>query len=107
MLRLPGSTRRRTVRRPRPGHRERGTRRAVRPQRHRPLRGTWQSRDGLPLLVGVPAWLTARVTLRQRVGDHLLVVGEVEAGGGHGRGPALVHHDGAFGTAVRIPPQDA
>ena len=39
MLRLPGSTRRRTVRRPRPGHRERGTRRAVRPQRHRPLRG--------------------------------------------------------------------
>ncbi|MFD0029711.1 flavin reductase family protein [Streptomyces sp. NPDC055059] len=67
----------------------------------------WQSQDGLPLLGGVPASLTARVTLRQRVGDHLLVVGEVEAGGGHGRGPALVHHDGAFGTTVRIPPHEA
>ncbi|MET7541352.1 flavin reductase family protein [Streptomyces sp. NPDC005507] len=67
----------------------------------------WQSQDGLPLLGGVPAWLTARVTLRQRVGDHLLVVGEVEAGGGHGRGPALVHHAGAVGTTVRIPPHEA
>ncbi|MFE4171316.1 flavin reductase family protein [Streptomyces sp. NPDC056909] len=62
------------------------------------------SHDGLPLLDGVPAWLTARVTLRQRIGDHVLVVGEVEAGGGHGEGPALVHHDGAFATPVRLPP---
>lgn len=60
--------------------------------------------DGLPLLDGVPAWLTARTTLIKRVGDHLLVVGEVEDGGGHGQGPGLVHHDGAFATAVRLPP---
>ncbi|WP_326614093.1 flavin reductase family protein [Streptomyces scopuliridis] len=60
--------------------------------------------DGLPLLEGVPAWLSARVTLRQRVGDHVLVVGEVESGGGHGEGPALVHHNGAFATPVPLPP---
>ncbi|MFJ1750739.1 flavin reductase family protein [Streptomyces sp. NPDC088116] len=66
-----------------------------------------EGHDGLPLLGGVPAWLTARVTLRQRVGDHLLVVGEVDSGGGHGEGPALVHHDGAFATAVHLPPHTA
>ncbi|MFJ1601431.1 flavin reductase family protein [Streptomyces sp. NPDC088261] len=60
--------------------------------------------DGLPLLDGVPAWLTARVTLRRRIGDHLLVVGEIDAGGGHGEGDALVHHDGAFAVPVRLPP---
>ncbi|RDG35976.1 flavin reductase family protein [Streptomyces corynorhini] len=59
--------------------------------------------DGLPVLDDVPAWLTARVTLRQRVGDHLLVVGEVETGGGHGQGPGLVHHDGAFAASVPLP----
>ncbi len=58
--------------------------------------------DGLPTLEGVPAWLTARVVLRQEIGDHLLVVGEVESGGGHARGLALVHHDGEFATAVRL-----
>jgi len=58
--------------------------------------------DGLPALDGVPAWLTARVVLRQEIGDHLLVVGEVETGGGHARGQALVHHDGEFATAVRL-----
>ncbi|MDX3850088.1 flavin reductase family protein [Streptomyces sp. AK02-01A] len=63
-----------------------------------------EDQDGLPVLDGVPAWLTARVTLRQRVGDHVLVVGEVESGGGHGEGDALVHHDGAFATPVRLPP---
>ncbi|GAA3717566.1 flavin reductase family protein [Streptomyces tremellae] len=58
---------------------------------------SWTADEGgLPLLDGVPAWLSARVTLRQVVGDHLLVVGEVESGGGHHSGPALVHHDGAF-----------
>ncbi|MFF2521262.1 flavin reductase family protein [Streptomyces liangshanensis] len=61
--------------------------------------------DGLPLLDGVPAWLTARVTLRQRVGDHLLVVGEIDAGGGHGEGDALVHHNGAFAVPVSLPSQ--
>ncbi|WP_281196546.1 hypothetical protein [Streptomyces lushanensis] len=33
----------------------------------------------------------------------VLVVGEIEAGGGHGEGPAPVHHDGAFATPVRLP----
>ncbi|GGZ48112.1 flavin reductase family protein [Streptomyces subrutilus] len=59
--------------------------------------------DGLPLLDGVPAWLTARTTLRQRIGDHLLVVGEVESGTVEEDAVALVHHDGAFGAARRLP----
>ncbi|MCY0960266.1 flavin reductase family protein [Streptomyces sp. H27-H5] len=61
--------------------------------------------DGLPLLEDVPAWLTARITLRQRIGDHLLVVGEVESGAVAEDAPALVHHDGAFAAARRLPSQ--
>ncbi|MCY0919379.1 flavin reductase family protein [Streptomyces sp. H27-G5] len=60
---------------------------------------------GLPLLEDVPAWLTARITLRQRIGDHLLVVGEVESGAVAEDAPALVHHDGAFAAARRLPSQ--
>ncbi|MEU6676221.1 flavin reductase family protein [Streptomyces sp. NPDC046925] len=59
--------------------------------------------DGLPVLDEAPAWLTARVTLRQRVGDHLLVVGEVEAGSVRRDAEALVHHDGVFAAARRWP----
>lgn len=59
----------------------------------------WSEDDGgLPLLQGVPAWLTARLTHRQQLGDHLLVVGEVESGDAHVNGSPLVHHDGAFRT---------
>ncbi|MEC3998707.1 flavin reductase family protein [Actinacidiphila sp. DG2A-62] len=54
--------------------------------------------DGVPLLDGVPAWLTARPVLRQEVGDHLLVVGEVVDAGGADPRPPLLHHGGAFGT---------
>ena len=55
--------------------------------------------QGVPLLDGVPAWLTARPVLRQEVGDHLLVVGEVlDAGGDGGAGQPLLHHSGAFGA---------
>ncbi|MFF2847255.1 flavin reductase family protein [Streptomyces sp. NPDC058001] len=61
--------------------------------------------DGLPVLDGVAAWLGARVTLRQRVGDHLLVVGEVDSGAVHEHTTALVHHDGAFASAARLPVQ--
>ncbi|MEX2969673.1 flavin reductase family protein [Streptomyces sp. C184] len=61
--------------------------------------------DGLPVLDDVPAWLTARVTLRQPVGDHLLVVGEVESGAVHQEATALVHHDGAFAAARPLLPQ--
>jgi flavin reductase (DIM6/NTAB) family NADH-FMN oxidoreductase RutF len=53
---------------------------------------------GLPLLHGVPAWLTARLTHHQQLGDHLLVVGQVETGDAHLNGSPLVHHDGAFRT---------
>jgi flavin reductase (DIM6/NTAB) family NADH-FMN oxidoreductase RutF len=53
---------------------------------------------GVPLLAGVPAWLTARPVLRQEVGDHLLVVGEVLDAGGDGAQPPLLHHAGAFGS---------
>ncbi|MFE0186681.1 flavin reductase family protein [Streptomyces sp. NPDC059008] len=60
--------------------------------------------DGLPVLGDVPAWLIARVTLRQPVGDHLLVVGEVEAGEVHQDATALVHHDGAFAAARPLLP---
>ncbi|WP_190144629.1 flavin reductase family protein [Streptomyces glebosus] len=61
--------------------------------------------DGLPVLDDVPAWLTARVTLRQSVGDHLLVVGEVETGAVRQEATALLHHDGAFAAARQLPPQ--
>ncbi|MFJ6567899.1 flavin reductase family protein [Streptomyces sp. NPDC091292] len=63
--------------------------------------------DGLPVLDGVAAWLAARITLRQRVGDHLLVVGEVESGAVHDHTTALVHHDGGFAAATRLPAQPA
>ena len=57
----------------------------------------WHERAGVPVLDGVPLWLRARVTLRQELGDHLQVVGEVvELGGTTPDGPhtALVHHGG-------------
>lgn len=50
--------------------------------------------DGVPLIHDVPAWLRGRITLRQVIGDHLLVVGEVIGVGGTGPGAALVHHHG-------------
>lgn len=53
---------------------------------------------GLPVLSGVPAWLTARTVQVTDVGDHFLVVGQVQDAGGPGADSPLVHHDGAFGT---------
>jgi flavin reductase (DIM6/NTAB) family NADH-FMN oxidoreductase RutF len=53
---------------------------------------------GLPLLDDAPAWLTARTTHRQPLGDHLFVVGEVLTGAVEREVPALVHHAGAFAT---------
>ncbi|UGQ12125.1 flavin reductase family protein [Yinghuangia sp. ASG 101] len=35
--------------------------------------------QGVPILAGTAAWLTARTVLVQPVGDHVLVVGEVRA----------------------------
>jgi hypothetical protein len=36
--------------------------------------------------------------LRQEVGDHLLVVGEVLDAGGDGDASPLLHHSGSFGS---------
>ncbi|QMU80372.1 flavin reductase family protein [Streptacidiphilus sp. PB12-B1b] len=58
--------------------------------------------QGVPLLDDVPAWLTARPVLRQQVGDHLLVVGEVLDAGGAGDAAPLLHHGGAFGGFHRF-----
>ncbi|MDX3751732.1 flavin reductase family protein [Streptomyces sp. AK08-02] len=54
--------------------------------------------EGVPLLEGVPAWLTARPVLRQEIGDHLLVVGQVTAAGGGAARSPLLHHAGTFGS---------
>ncbi|QFZ72466.1 flavin reductase [Streptomyces fagopyri] len=60
----------------------------------------WRAQaDGLPVLDGVTAWLSARITLRQTVGDHLLVVGEIDAGATAAETSALVHHNGSFASA--------
>ncbi|MER8184612.1 flavin reductase family protein [Kitasatospora sp. NPDC094015] len=57
----------------------------------------WRTDErGVPRLDGVVAWLTARPVLRQPVGDHLLVVGEVLAAGADG-GTPLLYHDGGYG----------
>ena len=60
--------------------------------------------EGVPLLDDVPAWLTARPVLRQQVGDHLLVVGEVLDAGGAGDSAPLLHHGGRFGGYRALAP---
>ncbi|WP_326806868.1 MULTISPECIES: flavin reductase family protein [unclassified Streptomyces] len=59
---------------------------------------------GLPLLDAAPLWLTARTTLLREIGDHLLVVGEVEDSGGEGGPTGLVHHEGGFREAAPLGP---
>ncbi|MEU2616900.1 flavin reductase family protein [Streptomyces sp. NPDC007157] len=60
----------------------------------------WRAQpDGLPILDDVTGWLSARITLRQTIGDHLLVVGEIDAGAVVEEAPALVHHNGSFASA--------
>ncbi|WP_428986174.1 flavin reductase family protein [Streptomyces pyxinae] len=61
--------------------------------------------SGAPLLTSVPAWLVAAVRVRQRLGDHWLVVGEVGDGDARAGQPALVHHDGGWAEAVRLTPR--
>ncbi|MCM2412476.1 flavin reductase family protein [Streptomyces sp. RKAG290] len=54
---------------------------------------------GSPLLDAVPAWIDCRIQAVHTGGDHLIVVGRVEALGaadGAGGGP-LLFHQGAFG----------
>ncbi|MER6531266.1 flavin reductase family protein [Streptomyces sp. NPDC001508] len=57
---------------------------------------------GVPLLDGVSAWLTARVTSRQTLGDHLFVVGQVDDGTVVDEATPLVHHAGSFASALPL-----
>lgn len=59
-------------------------------------------RDGLPVLGAVPAWLSARIVARYPAGDHVLIIGEVDAGGVRDDSPALIRHDGAYATTAPL-----
>ncbi|HXV91769.1 MAG TPA: flavin reductase family protein [Pseudonocardia sp.] len=59
--------------------------------------------QGVPILRDVPAWLVARVTHRQPIGDHLLVAGEVVDAGGPADQPGLAYFDGDFTVPVPLP----
>ncbi|MFE9368249.1 flavin reductase family protein [Streptomyces sp. NPDC006711] len=52
---------------------------------------------GSPLLAGVPAWIDCRVHAVHTGGDHLIVVGRVEALGATGDTGPLLFHRGGFG----------
>lgn len=52
---------------------------------------------GSPLLDAVPAWIDCRVQAVHTGGDHLIVVGRVEALGAAGEGDPLLFHRGRFG----------
>ncbi|CAL9463989.1 Flavin reductase [Streptomyces sp. enrichment culture] len=52
---------------------------------------------GSPLLAGVPAWIDCRVHAVHTGGDHLIVVGRVEALGAPGGDGPLLFHRGRFG----------
>ncbi|SCD44702.1 NADH-FMN oxidoreductase RutF, flavin reductase (DIM6/NTAB) family [Streptomyces sp. Termitarium-T10T-6] len=52
---------------------------------------------GSPLLDSVPAWIDCRIHAVHTGGDHLIVVGRVEALGSEEDGEPLLFHRGAFG----------
>ncbi|MGW4251254.1 flavin reductase family protein [Streptomyces californicus] len=56
---------------------------------------------GSPLLDSVPAWIDCRVHAVHTGGDHLIVVGRVEALGAAEEGEPLLFHRGAFGRFTR------
>ncbi|RDL09421.1 flavin reductase (DIM6/NTAB) family NADH-FMN oxidoreductase RutF [Streptomyces sp. HB202] len=56
---------------------------------------------GSPLLDSVPAWIDCRVHAVHTGGDHLIVVGRVEALGAEEEGEPLLFHRGAFGRLSR------
>ncbi|QDY77356.1 flavin reductase family protein [Streptomyces qinzhouensis] len=58
---------------------------------HRPAPVT-----GAPLLAGVTAWVDCTVHAVHTGGDHLIVVGRVEALGTGGDGDPLIFHEGQF-----------
>ncbi|MCB5178301.1 flavin reductase family protein [Streptomyces antimicrobicus] len=55
---------------------------------------------GAPRLDAVPAWIDCRIHAVHTGGDHLIVVGRVEAMGASGEGEPLVFHKGRFGRFV-------
>ncbi|MGW6705834.1 flavin reductase family protein [Streptomyces sp. NPDC054956] len=52
---------------------------------------------GSPQLEAVPAWIDCRIHAVHTGGDHLIVVGKVEAMGAAGEGDPLLFHKGRFG----------
>lgn len=64
---------------------------------HRPAPAT-----GAPLLDGVPAWIDCTIQAVHTGGDHLIVVGRVEALGCEGDGAPLLFHRGRFGGIRRF-----
>lgn len=52
---------------------------------------------GSPLLEGVPAWIDCMIQTVHTGGDHLVVVGRVEALGAEEEGEPLLFHRGRFG----------
>ncbi|MFD8659687.1 flavin reductase family protein [Streptomyces globisporus] len=56
---------------------------------------------GSPLLDSAPAWIDCRVHAVHTGGDHLIVVGRVEALGAEEQGEPLLFHRGAFGRLSR------
>ncbi|MFE4262474.1 flavin reductase family protein [Streptomyces sp. NPDC056883] len=52
---------------------------------------------GSPQLDAVPAWIDCRIHAVHTGGDHLIVVGKVEAMGAAGEGAPLLFHKGRFG----------
>ncbi|MEV7419008.1 flavin reductase family protein [Streptomyces sp. NPDC089919] len=52
---------------------------------------------GAPQLADVPAWIDCRIHAVHTGGDHLIVVGRVEAMGAAGEGSPLLFHKGRFG----------
>lgn len=53
--------------------------------------------SGAPILEGVVAWLDCSIHATHDAGDHLLVLGRVEALDSADDGPPLVFHAGAYG----------
>lgn len=52
---------------------------------------------GSPQLDAVPAWIDCRIHAVHTGGDHLIVVGKVQAMGAAGEGDPLLFHKGRFG----------
>ncbi|MER8231209.1 flavin reductase family protein [Streptomyces sp. NPDC101490] len=57
---------------------------------------------GAPRLTGAPAWIDCAITAVHTGGDHLIVVGRVEALGAAGAGDPLLFHQGRFGRFSRL-----